>query len=390
MNIFPRYQFDIDSKDLILGLLSYSLPLDKNSLEQSILKTWKKPHIKISFTVRTALDSFLTSLNLPKDSGVLMSRINILDMVKIIENHNLKVTSVDFRLDDLSVPIENIKKSITNKTKILIIAQLFGAIHDLEDIAKLCKEYNIILIEDCAQAFCGTKYYGSPYADISLFSFGVIKSTTALGGAIIVSKSQKHIDIMNKIESSYPTKSEFFFFKRLLKYLLLKIMLTPFIYGFLFKILKLLNHDIDNTINKFSKSFPKGDITSHIQFKPSLHLLFLLNRQLNQEKNDIKFQKREAIARDFIALLNNSIVIGNMAKHNSFWLIPILTKNPKKLQERLLAYGFDSTQGKQSQVAIHQHGNALTLVKKVLYLPTITKMSKNDKEKLAKLLNTFS
>jgi len=41
-----------------------------------------------------------------------------------------------------------------------------------------------LLVEDCAQAFAGTQYYGYPQADVSLFSFGAIKSCTALGGAV--------------------------------------------------------------------------------------------------------------------------------------------------------------------------------------------------------------
>lgn len=386
MKIFPRYQFDISSRDLISGLVSYCYPQNRSKIEKEIITSWKKPYVKVSFTVRTALDSLLTALNFSKDDEVLMSSVNILDMVKIIQHHHLKVIGVDFKLDDLSICTQSIEKLITNRTKVLIVAQLFGVIIDLEAISKLCKKYNILLIEDCAQAFCGTKYYGSQYADISLFSFGVIKSTTALGAAVIVSKSQKHIEQMNNIEKNYKFKSELYFFKRLIKYSLLKIMLSPYLYGFFVKILKLLNYNFEDIITKLSKSFPKGNLISQIRYQPPLHLLFLLRRRLKNSKNDNYFSNREAISRDFITNLKESLVVGSMANNNSFWLIPILSENPKKLQQKLLTNGFDSTQGKQSQISICKDGNSSRFVKQVLYLPTITQLSSQDKRKLIKLL----
>merc|ERR1712066_1170159 len=42
----------------------------------------------------------------------------------------------------------------------------------------------IHIIEDCAQCYNG--YMGSNFADVNLFSFGIIKTSTALGGGIAV------------------------------------------------------------------------------------------------------------------------------------------------------------------------------------------------------------
>jgi dTDP-4-amino-4,6-dideoxygalactose transaminase len=97
--------------------------------------------------------------------------------------------------------------------------RLLKKITNLDPYAKLCRKHNIILIENCAQAFTGSKYYGYPDADISFFSFGAIKSCTALGGAVALVGNKQLARQIKSIEQQYAVKSETWFFKRLLKYL---------------------------------------------------------------------------------------------------------------------------------------------------------------------------
>lgn len=39
--------------------------------------------------------------------------------------------------------------------------------------------------QDCAQSFAGMAYTGHQDADVSMFSFGTIKTATSFGGAIL-------------------------------------------------------------------------------------------------------------------------------------------------------------------------------------------------------------
>lgn len=86
------------------------------------------------------------------------------------------------------------------------------------------------------------------------------------------------------------------------------------------------------------------------------------------------------------------------AKHagfHSFWVVPLLTHNPKQLQNKLLQHGFDSTQAKHSQAAIRttetsfQPVNAAFIMDNVVYLPTLTEIGQADRDRLAKLLNEY-
>jgi dTDP-4-amino-4,6-dideoxygalactose transaminase len=43
----------------------------------------------------------------------------------------------------------------------------------------------LLVVEDCAQAYCGTEFDGHPDADVAIFSFGPIKTATASGGGLL-------------------------------------------------------------------------------------------------------------------------------------------------------------------------------------------------------------
>ena len=82
---------------------------------------------------------------------------------------------------------ESIKKLITPKTKAVVAVDFTGQAVKLNEIREICREHNLILIEDAAHAI-GTKYDGKPVgsiADMTTFSFHPVKTVTGgEGGAI--------------------------------------------------------------------------------------------------------------------------------------------------------------------------------------------------------------
>jgi dTDP-4-amino-4,6-dideoxygalactose transaminase len=84
--------------------------------------------------------------------------------------------------------INEFKTKMNKKTKAVLVVHLYGDCCNMEELTNICKENNIFLIEDCAQAF-GTKYNNKmigSFGDISCHSFYPSKNLGALGdgGAI--------------------------------------------------------------------------------------------------------------------------------------------------------------------------------------------------------------
>jgi len=110
---------------------------------------------------------------------------------------------VDIDFDTYNINISELRKSITDKTKVIICQNTYGLSSNLEMIESIAKEYNIYTIEDCTHGFGGS-YNGRPngtYCDASFFSTQWSKPyTTGLGGFSVVHNNyiRKNVDELNK------------------------------------------------------------------------------------------------------------------------------------------------------------------------------------------------
>ncbi len=93
----------------------------------------------------------------------------------------------DINPETYNISPESIRKCITDKTKAIVAVDFTGQAVELDEIRAICKEHNLILIEDAAHSI-GTKYNGQPVgsiADMTCFSFHPVKTVTGgEGGAI--------------------------------------------------------------------------------------------------------------------------------------------------------------------------------------------------------------
>lgn len=95
-----------------------------------------------------------------------------------------KPVAVDARIDDLQIDPDGIEAAITKKTKAVIAAHMFGRPCDVERIAKICRDKNIIFIEDVCQAESSRykeRMLGS-FGDMATFSFSYYKPLSSCGG----------------------------------------------------------------------------------------------------------------------------------------------------------------------------------------------------------------
>lgn len=90
---------------------------------------------------------------------------------------------------------EEIRKHITAKTKVLIPVHFAGQSCDMEAIAQIAKEHNLMVIEDAAHAigseYKGTKIGSCAFSDMTVFSFHPVKTiTTGEGGAVTTNSKE--------------------------------------------------------------------------------------------------------------------------------------------------------------------------------------------------------
>lgn len=94
--------------------------------------------------------------------------------------------------EDYNIDLEDVKKKITSKTKAILIVHQIGMPADIDEFASLCKEKNLILIEDAACAI-GSSYKGrkiGSHSDLVCFSFHPRKVITTGDGGMITTSRQ--------------------------------------------------------------------------------------------------------------------------------------------------------------------------------------------------------
>ena len=143
-----------------------------------------------------ALEIAIESLNLKKNSEVLLPVNTWISTAEAVIKNNLKLKFVDIDKNTFLISTEDIKKKITKNTSAIIPVHLYGQSCDMDEILTIARKNKLKVIEDCAQAHLAeykSKKVGT-FGDVSCFSFFPGKNLGAMGdaGAIITNSKKIH------------------------------------------------------------------------------------------------------------------------------------------------------------------------------------------------------
>jgi len=91
-----------------------------------------------------------------------------------------------------SMDPDDFESKITERTKAAIVVHMGGVIGQIKKISSICKNHNVLLLEDCAQA-AGAAQHGikaGAFGDMAIFSFQLNKNMTAGEGGAVVTDSE--------------------------------------------------------------------------------------------------------------------------------------------------------------------------------------------------------
>tara|TARA_B100001971_G_scaffold206927_1_gene226395 strand:- start:80 stop:1330 length:1251 start_codon:yes stop_codon:yes gene_type:complete len=345
--MYVRKQLDLSYRDLGAALAFCLRPgWKRRLLESDLRQLWSdKNDTVIALSVRTGFDAWLTAINLPRGSEVIASGINIPDMTRILDHHGLKIVPVDLDLQTLEIRTDELLEAITPKTRIVLVAHLFGARMEMESIFEITDQYPQILVaEDCAQAFSGTDdYRGHDKSDISLFSFGSIKTATAFGGAMCRLHDSEQRKAMHDISCSYKPQSVGYFAKKVLKYGCIMTLTQRWTYSLFVQACRLTGIDFDKLIVSAIRGFKGDNLIQLLRQQPTLPQLALLRRRLQHYRRadlDGRCHAGNHLNQQLPANLRSA---GFRNPHHTWWLFPVSVKNRSALVQELQTIGLDAT-----------------------------------------------
>ena len=93
----------------------------------------------------------IVSLQINAGDGLVPANTYIASILAITENA-LHPVLVEPNLKTYNIDLRKIEASITPKTRAILAVHLYGYVVDMEAIRDLAEKYDLIVIEDCAQA----------------------------------------------------------------------------------------------------------------------------------------------------------------------------------------------------------------------------------------------
>lgn len=100
----------------------------------------------------------------------------------------------DINPETYNIDPDSVAKCVTEKSKAVVAVDFTGQSVELDSIMQLCRDKNMVLIEDGAHVI-GTKYKGRPngsIADMTTLSFHPVKTVTGGEGGAVLTNNEKY------------------------------------------------------------------------------------------------------------------------------------------------------------------------------------------------------
>ena len=184
--------------DQVLNNTSFINGPAVNEFQKDLEKFNQVKHVIPCANGTDALQIALMALDLKPGDEVITTDFTFISTIEVIALLRLKPVLVDIDINTFNLSTEHIKKAITNKTKVILPVHIFGQVSDMEEIMKIARKNNIIVLEDNAQDigavytnYKGKKVKSGSIGDISATSFFPSKNLGGYGdgGAIFTNNS---------------------------------------------------------------------------------------------------------------------------------------------------------------------------------------------------------
>lgn len=349
--LYPRLRLDVSFADLLFAA-SASFGARRGDRENRLLRAWGDSKGLVCLSVRSAFDLLLDVLSLPPGDEIAFSAVTHPDMVRIAEAHGLRPLPVDLDPDTLAPRADALECAITPRTRLMVVAHLFGGRAELAPLAAVARRHGLLVVEDCAQCLRGPYDRGDALADVSLFSFGSIKTATALGGALVRVDDRGLAEAMRTMQDAWPVQPRREYALRVLKFAGLRSLAHPRVYWLFSRALAAAGRDLDMVVNGAVRGFAGPELARQIRRRPSAPLLSLLARRLRKFDTERLEARARSGNRLAAALPRDLFQPGRTVLHPTHWVFPVVPSDRAELIAALRRAGFDAASATSSITSV--------------------------------------
>ena len=161
--------------------------------KQKLIKRLKKrvgtQNVELFSSCRNAIFCLIKMLDFKKEDEVIVQSFICDTIPQTVNEAGATAIAVDVDESTYNLSAEKIKKHLTKNTKAVIFVHTYGNPTGIHEVKALCKEHNLILIEDVAQAL-GAKHLGKPVGSIADYAvYSLTKQLVNIGGGAMFSNN---------------------------------------------------------------------------------------------------------------------------------------------------------------------------------------------------------
>jgi dTDP-4-amino-4,6-dideoxygalactose transaminase len=203
-------------------------------LEEGIKANFGVKHVFLVSSGKAALFLILKALESlrPDKKQALMPAYTCFSVPSAVVKAGLKASLCDIDSKTFNFDYKLLEKTVDKNTLCVIPNHLFGIPADMDRVNSICKDKDVFVVEDAAQAMGGS-YKGKKLGtlgDVGFFSLGRGKNITCGSGGIIITNSSQIADAIDKHYSNLEEPGIIESLKEFLQVLLMSIFIRPSLY----------------------------------------------------------------------------------------------------------------------------------------------------------------
>src|SRR5919107_4209385 len=145
--VYARHRLDLSPRDVFFGVGACFLPMRRGRLESEVLGLCSiEDNGLVCRSVRSGWDLWLGAQDFRVGDEVLVSAVTHPDMVRIIRGHGLRAVPVDIDPRTLAPLPSALEAARTSRTRVVLVAHLFGGRMDLGLVTRFAREHGLILV----------------------------------------------------------------------------------------------------------------------------------------------------------------------------------------------------------------------------------------------------
>lgn len=176
------------------GMLAQGLKVKE--LEEQFAKVCSAKYAVAMSSGTAAIHAALYAIGIKEGDEVITTPFTFVATANPILMQRADIVFADIDKDTFNIDCADVKRKITKKTKAIIAVDLFGQPADYDELSRIAKEHNLIIIEDACQAV-NAEYRGKKtgsLAKVAAFSLYATKNIMSGEGGVLTTNDEEIYD----------------------------------------------------------------------------------------------------------------------------------------------------------------------------------------------------